>query len=314
MFYWDDLRYLLAVARTGSTLAASRTMGVAQTTVARRIEALEAAVGLRLFDRGQNGSQLTEKGAALIATAEEVERAAQAVDALARAYQRGLAGALRVTTNESLAHLVVMPALPEFRRLYPDIRVEVNVADQLPDLTPGEADIAIRGLSLDPDRGLTGRKLFDSPWGFFCSDAYANSNGAPRQMGDLALHSVIGGEGELGDLDVMRWVEASVPLHMIHFRCHTLSNLAQAAVSGLGVALLPAPMAWVEETLVPCFTPPVVFPGAVWMLTSSELETPPRVRAFMDFFGPYAAARVNRYKDDADRRQGRGPVIQGQLS
>ncbi|HEY9218466.1 MAG TPA: LysR family transcriptional regulator, partial [Phenylobacterium sp.] len=78
MYDWNDLRVLLAVARNGSTLAASKVLKVNQTTVARRLEALEQDLGLKLFERGQSGSRLTEAGSDLIAEAERVERAAEA--------------------------------------------------------------------------------------------------------------------------------------------------------------------------------------------------------------------------------------------
>src|SRR5262245_38207480 len=78
MFDWNDLRAFLAVAKEGSTLAASRSLGVNQTTVARRLEDLERALGLKLFERGQAGSRLTEAGAALLDEARRVERGAEA--------------------------------------------------------------------------------------------------------------------------------------------------------------------------------------------------------------------------------------------
>ena len=81
MFDWNDLKAFLAVARGGSTLAASKALGVNQTTVARRIESLEQDLGFKLFERGQTGSRLTEAGEVMIPDAEGVERAALTIDA-----------------------------------------------------------------------------------------------------------------------------------------------------------------------------------------------------------------------------------------
>nr|QQZ50489.1 LysR family transcriptional regulator [Phenylobacterium glaciei] len=111
MFDWNDLKAFLAVARGGSTLAASKTLKINQTTVARRIEALEASVGLKLFERGQTGSRLTEAGEDLLAEAERMEAAAEAFGSRASAHQRGLAGTLKVTSTEILANLAITPAL-----------------------------------------------------------------------------------------------------------------------------------------------------------------------------------------------------------
>ena len=95
MFDWNDLKAFLAVAREGSTLGASRSMGVNQTTVSRRIEALEHALSVKLFERGQSGSRLTESGQALIGEAEGVERAAIRFGYLAASQLRGVNTLLR---------------------------------------------------------------------------------------------------------------------------------------------------------------------------------------------------------------------------
>ena len=101
MFDWNDLKAFLAVARGGSTLAASKSMGVNQTTVSRRLEALEAALQLKLVERSQTGARLTEAGRDLLAEAEKVERAAGALGSRAAAHQRGLAGSIRLTAWRS---------------------------------------------------------------------------------------------------------------------------------------------------------------------------------------------------------------------
>src|SRR5512141_2716795 len=101
MFDWNDLKAFLAVARGGSTLAAAKALGINQTTVARRIEALEAALGLKLFERGQAGSRLTEAGRDLMAEAEKVEQASAAFRSRASSHQRGLQGSLRITCTAS---------------------------------------------------------------------------------------------------------------------------------------------------------------------------------------------------------------------
>ena len=108
MMDWNDLRHFLAVARTGSTLAAGRELGVSQSTTARRIEALETAIGVKLFERRQSGYALTEAGQALLETAVTVENAASAFTSKAGSLARGLSGTVRFTTNELFATNVLM--------------------------------------------------------------------------------------------------------------------------------------------------------------------------------------------------------------
>jgi DNA-binding transcriptional LysR family regulator len=163
MYDWGDLRFFLAAARAGSTLGAARELMVNQTTVARRIAALEEALGARLFDRHQDGYRLSEAGAAILAQAEHVAVEAETLERLVAQRSRQLSGVIRVTTVESVANMMLTPWLTEFMDLYPDIRVEVIVTDLRLDLPRGEADIAIRAGYMPKGSGIVVRKLADAP-------------------------------------------------------------------------------------------------------------------------------------------------------
>src|SRR3954447_18361829 len=111
MFDWNDLRYFLAVAREGSTLAAGRRLRVSQTTVARRIAALEAALGLPLFDKRQAGYALTPAGEHLVDRAQQVEASALAFSEAANAHARDLSGTVRITSEDSYGTGLLSPLL-----------------------------------------------------------------------------------------------------------------------------------------------------------------------------------------------------------
>src|SRR5258705_9235147 len=104
MHEWGDLKFFLATARSGSTLSAARELGVNQTTVARRIAALEAALSLRLFDRNPHGYRLSEAGSAILPQAERVAAETEALQRVAAQRGRQLSGVIRVTTVEDLAN------------------------------------------------------------------------------------------------------------------------------------------------------------------------------------------------------------------
>ena len=99
MLDWNDLRYFLAVARDGSTLAAAKALRVSQTTVARRIAALEAALGFPLFEKRQAGYALTPAGEDLVNRAEKVEEAANHFSDAASAQSRDVSGTVKITTE-----------------------------------------------------------------------------------------------------------------------------------------------------------------------------------------------------------------------
>lgn len=290
MFDWNDIRHFLAVARTGSTLGASRELKVNQTTCARRIEALEAAIGQRLFERTQAGRALTEAGQALLPCAEEMEKVARAFADEAASHTRGLAGTLRLTASETMTNLWLAPAMVEFRQLYPDIKVELITADRFLDLVKGEADIAIRASAAPTDPGCVVRKLASIPWAIYCSQDYAERHGRPAGPDDLAGHLVIGGVDELALLPAMRWMCERAPDAEVHCRSNTLTNMFYSIKAGLGVAPLPSTMGDQDPALVRCCDDVPELEATCWLVAPERLRHTPRVRAFMDFIAPYMAS------------------------
>src|SRR5215210_4458159 len=111
MLDWNDLKYFLAVAREGSTLAAGRALRVSQTTVARRITALEKSLGVRLFDKRQAGYALTPGGQDLLERAAQVERATNAFADAASSQSRDVSGTVKITTEEVYAITLLAPLL-----------------------------------------------------------------------------------------------------------------------------------------------------------------------------------------------------------
>lgn len=288
MFDWNDLRHFLAVARAGSTLAAAEALKVNQTTVARRIAALEQSLGARLFDRAQSGYKLTELGAELLPAAERLEVEAATVARLVEQRSRRLAGTIRVTTNETVANLFLTPSLPDFAELYPDIRVEVVVDPRYLDLSRGEADVALRAAQ-DPGTGpIVVRKLRHLPWAVYCSRDYAARSGCPRELDDLPKHKVIGSDGPLRDMAAFQWLEGAAGAAQVIARSNSLPNMMTAIRAGLGVAVLPCAMAEPEPDLVRCIGPLDEIGAPLWMITRSDNKDEPRIRAFTSFI----AARI----------------------
>lgn len=287
MFDWNDLKAFLAVARGGSTLAASKALNVNQTTVARRVESLEGALGLKLFERGQSGSRLTEAGGDLLADAKTVERAAKVFESHAQAHQRGMAGSLRVTCIELLANLTFTPAIAEFRRLYPEVQIDLIISDRQLDIEAGEADLAIRSGSALPLSNLVARKLVEYPFALYCSRGYAARKGAPASLADLADHDLIHGDAGLELMPGFRWMFEQAGGKAPATRCNTMTNLITAVGAGLGIAPLPRFVADADLNFVRCSDEIEVALAKSWIVTRKELKDTPRVRAFIDFLVPY---------------------------
>lgn len=159
---WDDLRCFLAVALQGSTLGAAKSLKLHQTTVARRIEALEQALGLRLFDRSAAGYALSSAGADLLPFAQEVGGAAAAFGERAALNGRRSRQIVRITTSDVLASLIITPALPAFAAAHPDVQIHTVIDDRKLDLAKGEADLALRVGTRPKDGDLIVRSLAEA--------------------------------------------------------------------------------------------------------------------------------------------------------
>jgi DNA-binding transcriptional LysR family regulator len=286
MYDWDDLRVFIAVARCGSTMAASRLMSISQTTVARRLDRLESQLGIELFQRQQSGCSLTSSGTELLPFAERIQAEAEVFGNRAAQRTRGLNGIVRVTTNEVFANLILTPALAEFAELHPRIRVQLIVTNTMLDLVKGEADIAIRAGVRPTGDGLLVRKLGVSSWTFYCAPQYASTAGTPKNLKELKSHNVVAGEGSIAGAPAIKWVLANCPRGKIQSYSNSLSNLVVAIQSGLGVGPLPIIVGDLQSDLIRCFPPVRDFDGEVMLVSRADLRSLPLVQAFKEFIAP----------------------------
>src|SRR5690348_7430875 len=126
---WDDLRCMLAIARTGSLSGAARALHVEHSTVSRRLNALERRLGVKLFERTRGGYAPTGNGKLAVAAASAMEAQALAVERLMMGSDTELAGVVRLATSELLAGHLLAPVIGSFLTLHPRIQVEVDVAN-----------------------------------------------------------------------------------------------------------------------------------------------------------------------------------------
>jgi DNA-binding transcriptional LysR family regulator len=288
MYDWADVKFFLATARAGSTLAAARQLGVNQTTVARRISALEAALSVRLFDRNREGYRVSQAGTAILEHAGRMADEAEALQRLCAQRSRNLSGVVRVTTSESIANTVLTPLLTEFMELHPHINVEVITGAGRLDLSRGEADVAIRAGRMPTEAGITVRKLADDRWSLFCSRAYAAKYGAPESPEDLNQHVIIGSQGFLTKLDPFIWLATTAPSAAIRMAANTIPNALAAIRAGQGVGPLPcAVRAFEGADLIECFALPS-FQLGYYLLARTDIRDLPHMKAFTQFIVSHA--------------------------
>lgn len=280
---WNDLRYFLAVAGTGSTLAAGRALGVSQTTAARRIAALEAALGVTLFERRPAGYRLTPAGEGLLDRARTVEQAANAVTDAAAAQTRDVSGTVRLTTDDIFAVTVLPPILGALHDAYPGIRIELDSTSEMRDLAGGAADIALRRTKTLDGNGLVARRIVSDVWRTYCSRHYAAAHGRPTTRSALRGHTLIGGGGAGVARMYGAWLKDNGLEDAVAVHYTSITGLLAAVRAGAGVTVLPCFVADLDEDLIGCLPAAGNYGGSLWLVTHERLRSTPRVRVVLDF-------------------------------
>ena len=277
MFDWSDLRIFLTVARKGSFTAAARELRMDQTTVGRRVSALETSLGSKLFRRGRDGLALSAAGREVLALGRPMEDAAHALSLGLDARDHAPAGTVRMTTVESFAGRFLAERIAGLRRAYPEISIELSASNQMLSLTRREADLAIR-LARPEQPGLVAKKIGTIGYGLYASRAYLKTHPGT----DLEEHDVLGYDEELDAIPEAKWLAARRHRPFV-LRSNSLATLETAAASGAGVTVLPCYVASTRKELVRMLGPEPVVTRDLWLVIHAELADQARVRAVADY-------------------------------
>lgn len=282
MFDWNDLKCFLAVARHGSTIAAGKALKTSQSTVQRRLAALERRLGRKLVAREAAGYRLTDDGRRLLPHAERVEAAAHDFERQVAGGAHDREGAIRVTCPEPIVYRITQSRLLDrFHALHPGLRVEFVTSDRYLDLTKGEADVALR--SGDTDDELVGRKIADSIWAVYASRAYLAKHEPPRSVDELSQHPLVAFDGTLINHRASKWLAEVAPQASIAARNNSVLGLVYAVKSGLGLGALPTALGDAEQDLVRVLGPIPELSRSWRLLAHPDLRRTPRIAAFFDF-------------------------------
>jgi DNA-binding transcriptional LysR family regulator len=186
---WDDIRVFLAVYRAGTLRGAAHALGVDQTTVSRRLTALESRLCARLFLRTSAGYVLTESGESALQVAEPMERLAVSFERRTEGANERVSGEVRITTTDALAVDFVIPAIERLRGSHPEVSVVLTTTTRVLDLARREADIAIRTVR-PTNADLIVRKLAEWDVGLYASRRYIETYGEPQQGMAFAGHDL----------------------------------------------------------------------------------------------------------------------------
>ncbi|WP_116137973.1 LysR family transcriptional regulator [Trinickia diaoshuihuensis] len=283
---WNDLRYFLCVARTGSLSGAASDLGVSVSTVSRRIIELEANLRATLFSRSPTGYTLTLEGERVLKGAEMVEAGVFAVERSAYGLVEQPSGTVRLATSENIATDLVIPALPRFREQYPLIRLEIITSTITAELESQEADIALRVVR--PERGnLKIRRLGRMTYSVYGRRDYLQANPA---IGDDPLkgRSFIAWDRAHAHLPAAVWASDRISDSDIALVTSSLPTQIAAVRAGIGLAIIPDFLA-TDDDLVRVVPPSEMFSNDVWLVVHSDISTSARVRAVSDFLADVIA-------------------------
>jgi DNA-binding transcriptional LysR family regulator len=242
-FNWDDLRYFLLAAKAGTLAGAARSAAVQHTTIGRRLTALERALGAPLFLRGPDGLSPTALGQSLLPLVLDVERSMLAVHELAR----GRRARVRLALPSGLIPFLA-DDLARFGQQHPELTLETVSGGQLHDLQRGEADLAVRSGPIR-DEELIGRRLGLVGFSLYGSARYLQDHPAPTHPRQLSGHKVIAYGGDLASTPAALWLQAHAAQAVTVLSTNEIAAMLDAAISGVGLAVLPCMVADIEPRL-----------------------------------------------------------------
>lgn len=293
---WDDLHTFLAVARHGSLSAAARALHVQQSTMSRRLEAMESRTGARLLQRTPAGYVLTEAGEAILGHVERIENEVLSIERTITGRDIRLEGEVRLTTVESLATHVLMPILASFQDRNPGIRIELILDQRSLSLARREADVAIR-LARPTQHDLAVRKIADIENAIYAAPAYLDSHGQPDFTAGAPGHRAILPPADAAPGIGAAWFAAITGQAAVPVRVSERTTQRAAAAAGMGLVFLPRFIGDGPD-LVRLPAPPPPCPPLphreMWLAVHSDTRHTPRIRAITDFIAAAMRAEAPR--------------------
>ena len=279
---WDDFRYFRAAAELGTLSAAAKRLHSNQPTVGRHIDALEIALGLKLFQRHKKGLTLTQEGMWVLEQSELMQSGVHNIQRMVEGDYQQLHGSVRLALPEGLCNEILLPKLEEFYQRYPNLRLILNVSSRTANLTRGEADIAIR-LFRPKETDLVTRQLTDMAMGFYAGRKYLQTHEPPVTLADLIQHRIIGYGDELAGLPENQWLLDHVPKDDWALQSDSTTSRLRATVCGLGISIQPCMLADAYIELLKIL-PEIVLPAhKVWITYHRDLRHILRIRVTVEF-------------------------------
>lgn len=277
---WDEVRTAFQVARLGTVSGAAEVLGVHHATVIRHIDALEARLGVKLFQRHARGYTATEAGRDLLQVAQATDDQFTQLAGRIKGRGEGVTGELVVTSLVSLSP-VLTPVLASFQEANPGIIVRFLTSDRLFRLEYGEAHVAIRAGSAPEQPDNVVQPFVRQHMALVASDAYIARHGMPKDEADLVNHNFVGSDNMESRAPFNRWLTAIVPAERITYRVADNLTSQDAILIGAGIGFVPRAELQRRPDLHEVIPSREDWSAPLWLVTHVDLHRTTKVQAFL---------------------------------
>jgi DNA-binding transcriptional LysR family regulator len=276
---WDEVRTAFQVAKIGTVSGAAEALGVHHATVIRHIDALEARLGAKLFQRHARGYSATEAGQDLLAVAGQADD--QFTQLAGRIRGRGdeVTGELIVTSLTTLSPLLV-PAIALFQERHPDLRVRLVSDTRVFRLEYGEAHVAIRAGKLPDQPDNVVQPFFTETLRLLASRDYVARYGMLTED-NVAEHRFVGSTEDLPRAPYFKWLTDNVPNNAIYFRASSMSEAKDAVLAGIGIGFVASWDRMHTDDLVEVLPAMEDWTAKFWLVTHMDLHRTAKVQTFV---------------------------------
>lgn len=279
---WDLCRYFTAVAAAGDYSGAARQLRSSHPTVSRKIAALEAALGTRLFARTTEGLALTAQGRRFREHAEAMAAAALQAEAAVSARGEAARGVVKLSIGPTLAAHWLMPRMSAFLARHQHIELDLITHPFPVSVRRREADIVLRVLETG-DENLIGRKIGRLGVGFYASRDYVTQHGLPERRDDWRHHKVVGFADKATNTELGRWSDHVARNAYVVMRCSSQGDMLAAVRAGVGIAAMSCLVGNSYPELVRVAPQKLAGLSDMWLLAHPDLTGLPAMRAVIAF-------------------------------
>lgn len=290
---WEDLRLFLEMTRHPTLAEAALRLNIDPTTLARRLKRLEQLVGTDLFERGPNGFRPTVTARNLAVHVEEMETASLKALESVGSSEEAASGIVRISTAEGFGSYIIAPALAEFSRHHPKLKIDLVAASGFLSVSKREADMAI--LLARPTTGrLFVRKLANYKLMLYASSNYLASHPLISKLDDIKDHVLIGYVDDLIYSPKLRYLDELPFEASPAIRSSSIVGQMQAAKAGAGLCVLPCFMADMESDLIRVLPDDISFERSMWLAVHEEIREFARIEAVIRFLSETVARAQNQ--------------------